>query len=518
MIATRSKIKYFLVFILLALGLLYRLAPVFTDSVHFSFDQGLDIIMVKNLVADHNISLISRYSGLQGVLMGPLWTWILAPGFFLFRGNPASGVITLSIISVICALLTYLLYKKIIGEAAGFITLLFLLFLPVFVGFSKVVLSPHILAYLFPFFVWFSYKSFVEKDTRYFPLLGVFAGIFFQFEIAFAIFVVPVVLVYALVFRSRKLLDLKNIGLAIALFGVTFLPQIAFDFRNHFLITKSLIGFLEGSNNSLFTNALPFWQRVVSRLGTFHEDLTSMVFFVKPGILGISIVLISIFGWIKIISQKDRAKSSLLVLLLILIATFFVSFTIYKGPLWGWYRSGLPFVYLLLLTIPLGFFWDTGGKGKILATLVVLIFFYQSINPLNFEQYQARVEAGNLTGSQSKIIKFILKDSRGKPFSYFAYTPPLYDYIWQYQFWWHSQSKSGISPENLQIGIPLLGIGQTSNNTLKQSGLSYLIVEPNKERPWEPLEFIKQHSKGGKVISKREFPSGLTVIKIQSRP
>src|SRR3989338_3798089 len=52
-----------LVTVLLAAFFL-RTWPTLSDTTHFSFDQGLDMIMAKLLIVDHQINLISRHSGL----------------------------------------------------------------------------------------------------------------------------------------------------------------------------------------------------------------------------------------------------------------------------------------------------------------------------------------------------------------------------------------------------------------------------------------------------------------------
>ena len=65
-----------------------------------------------------------------------------------------------------------------------------MLFAPVFVGNSQVVLSPHPLTFLFPVFVIFMIRLFVMNQLKYWVPLLFLMGLFFQLEVAFAAFVV----------------------------------------------------------------------------------------------------------------------------------------------------------------------------------------------------------------------------------------------------------------------------------------------------------------------------------------
>ncbi len=88
-----SKSHVLLLIFISIIGLALRLGPVFRDTVHFSYDQGVDLALVRTLINDHKLSLIGRFTGLQGVFMGPYWTFALAIPYVISGGNPAASVI-----------------------------------------------------------------------------------------------------------------------------------------------------------------------------------------------------------------------------------------------------------------------------------------------------------------------------------------------------------------------------------------------------------------------------------------
>ena len=124
--------------------------------------------------------------------------------------------------------------------------------------------------------------------------------------------------------------------------------------------------------------------------------------------------------------------------------------------------------------------------------------------------------AGSVRG-QKDVLDYIYQDAKWKNFSYFAYTPPVYDYIWQYNFWWYGQKKYGFLPKNFQIGVPLLGIGHQVAPPAENEGTFYLIIEPDFERPWAPNGWKESFIKIGKKISSKSFQSGVIVEKRHSK-
>ncbi len=506
-----------LIIILLCLGLLIRVVPVITDTVHFSFDQGLDMIMVKQLAVDHKINLISRYSGLQGVLMGPVWTWFLLVPFIISGGNPAANVIFLSLFSVACAFLTFLLVKKTLGKPTAWITVLFLLFCPAFIGASQVVLSPHPLVPLFFFYIYFCYQIFYQDRKSYWLALGLLIGLEFQFEIAFAIFTLPALIPIILFSGKWKTIFSPYTLLGLSLLGLTFVPQILFDLRHDFLITNSLVTFARGHNTSLYREASPFGQRVISRIGSFREDAMAMAYFIKPLPWTILSFGISIIGWLAIIKKKKQAEVDFLKILLAIVSTFFLGFSLYPGPIWGWYRAGLPIVYILFLTIPLGFLWHYGKATRIVCGVLFAILLYQAINPLEVMKNLIQPRFGfPALKAQKQVLDQVYAVAKGGNFNYFAYTPPVYDYIWQYDFWWYGRKHFGYLPNNWHMGVPLLGIGSNIVPP-KDNTEAILIIEPDSERPWAPSGWEKSFIKVSKVLEEKPLPLGIIVKKVLTK-
>ena len=509
MTATRlSKPRFdrgkLLLIVLFGVGIFIRLIPVITGNTFFWFDQGLDTLMVQILVVNHKINLISRYSGLSGVLMGPLWTWLLAIPFALTHGDVRAFSLFMSLLSLVSAGITFVFVKKLFNFLTAIIATAWILLAPIFVFNSTVAASPHPLTSLFILFIWFSYELFVNKKSKFWIPLLLLCGIFFQFEIGFGLFTLPVVLVLMIIFK--KLPD-RYFFLGVLAGALTFAPQILFDFRHSFIITKGFLGIF--GRNSLYSAHNSLLGRFGDRAWSFGDDFLTMVLLFRNPLIVIPAVLAMIYGWY--LSNQKK----LLVILVTIIAVFYVGFSFYPGPLWVWYRAGLPIVYVLLFAVPISIIWQKFKLFRIFLLLFFLSWIVYAIKPADIKAQLSGKIVNDVSSrkTQEMVLDYIYKDAAGKPFAYYAYTPPVYDYIWQYDFWQYGKGKYGYLPKNWQLDVPLLNIGTQPTPPTTDEGLFYLIMEPNPDRPWEPQGWATSFIKVGNILETKYFPGNVIVEK-----
>jgi len=506
-----KKLTILLIGMILLVGFLIRIAPALHHQTYFWFDQGLDSILAKQFVVDHRLNLVGRYSGLAGVLMGPLWTWMLAVPFVISGGSPVGNVVFFSLVATISYLAVYKFLLSVSRTAALF-ALIGVVFSPILVAYSNLIASPNPLSFLFIFYLWFLFRIVVDRKTTYWLPLLFLTGLFFQLEIGFALFTIPAILAAILVFKQWRLFLNKNFIFGLLFLGITFLPQVFFDLRHNFLISRGVLALFSGGG-SLYGVHDSLGVRFVERAKSFRDDFVLMALYVQPTILAVSILLLSVFGWFLAFKNKLVGQINILKLLVTVIAMFYIGFSLYPGPLWTWYRAGLPVVYIMLLMIGLSALWGMARPVKPILIVILGVFIIQGINIPAFSErlVGAPIADNAILQNQENAIDFVYQKAAGKPFSYFAYTPPVYDYIWQYNFWWFGQEKYGYLPTNWQMTVPLLGIGKQNLPPKPDEGLFFLILEPNYERPWEPEGWKKTYIMVGQVISHKIFPGQIEV-------
>src|SRR5690348_2771954 len=82
-----NKIDFIIIAVFVLISGLIRFIPLFEGNVPFLFDQGRDMLAVKDIVLGHKLTLIGPFTGLQGVFQGPWHYYLLAIPFVLTGGN-----------------------------------------------------------------------------------------------------------------------------------------------------------------------------------------------------------------------------------------------------------------------------------------------------------------------------------------------------------------------------------------------------------------------------------------------
>lgn len=458
-----------LTLLLFALSAYLRLEPIFFNLTHFSFDQGIDIILVKKLVIDHDISLIARYTGLEGIFMGPYYTWIMSIPYLFSGGNPSGDVFFMTIIGLSSSLATFYIFQKLTNQSTAFFVTFFTLFGPNFIGSSQIVLSPSSLVFLGIVYFYLITQIIIQKNHTLLPLLVLLLSFFFQFEIGYAVFAAPAAILTIFLFSRFKPFTIKNILLSSILFVIPFTPQILFDFRHDQIMSNAILGFFQGTNTSLGTHEAGILARIPLRFFTLWEDASYTAAFSHHTVIGITIAAAIALGWYLAYLRSNQKLLQLGLIAASLIILTYSGFIVFSGPVWGWYRAGTPILFAIISGIGLSSLYQT--KLARPAVLVILFYLlYIAVKPTHrLAVWSGHTNPGvAAVTNQHAALDSIYQNAAGQPFALYVYTPPVYPYIWDYQLYWYAQNKYGYLP------FPYDVMPQANNPELV-----YLLVEPD---------------------------------------
>ncbi len=226
--------KRWLFFILLALFVIFFR---YRQLLFFTWDQGRDAFKLASLAAG-DLTLIGPTSGLQGFFLGPLWYYVGLPGYWLGQGSPFVISAWYSLLTLTALPAIFLTIKKLLPTQKSRHGFYFFLFI-VSAGFIKAatmiwnpLLSVSLLA-------WAIYALIQEEEPR----LGLFMGfsllgLLLQAEFAYGVFVVIGLWLGLKLYRSRS--NWLDYLLAAAGVAWTLLPQVLFELKNNFLMSRSL--------------------------------------------------------------------------------------------------------------------------------------------------------------------------------------------------------------------------------------------------------------------------------------
>ena len=482
-----------LLLLILIFALFLRLPQILADDFFFVFDMGRDMLWTRDIAVLHKPSLIGPWGSLQGIFFGPLWYYLLSVPFLISHGDPRGSVLLVLFINLITIIIAYLFGKKIKDEKLGLIFALLLASSTLMIDISTYAFHSNLLPFTTLIFIWSLYEV-LENKLKYLPLAALMASLNFHFEPATAIFTVLTLAVFViwkikLILQSENSGGVKIIFLSLIAFIIPFIPQIIFELRHEFLQTQSLILFIKGENKSL-GGVLPFIPRAFDRAGKFLELFSGSVFstyilwLLRPAL---AVVLFLVFLIYRSVGKKER--DFIEINLLVLLVPFLAYIFLFPPELKGWYLTGLAIPYILLTGLLIRYLLE---KNKVVAILVLLVMvIYNSALVIRMNYFLGKIpnigESGMLS-VQKEVIDWIYKDADKLAFNAYLYTAPVYDYNYQYLFWWYGKKQYGYWPQEYSYlpgkidYVPYKDkyiARQRNQQPQKQPDLIYLIIEPD---------------------------------------
>lgn len=481
-----------ILYLLLIIGSFLRLQGVFSNSFAFTYDVGRDMLALWNIVYDHKIPLIGATTGLAGVFYGPWWYYFLTPFFVIFRGDPQGIAFLMSVIGVLSIVASYILGVKLAGKPLGLIFAALTAISPVLISLSAQIWNPNIAPLFVMILLYLLYKiySIKQKTGRYYLLLGVLVGINIDLEIVYGIMLMLGTVV------SLGIIKNKNIGLKnflLLVIGGLFIasPRIIFDLRHDFLMTNSLIKFLtEGNSSGGLNQIIAVFLNRVSILFDFFNSTIALENKTIGAILLLFIILPIVFFYKK---SEDIIKKFILTISIMLLFFLFGT-TFFSYDIWPHYLVGVPVLFLLLLSISI-YLIGKYSKLNFAPIIIVVILFYLNLNPITLLKDLSNplwVGDASVYRNQKEVIDYVYSQAKGKDFKYVVYTPPVYDYPYQYMFKWYGPRKYNYGPQ-------------------VQSDLAFFILEPDNQYPERLLNWLIERKDDGKVIKVKELKSGIII-------
>ncbi len=487
------KVDYLLVLVLVILTAVVRFTPIVTGNFPFLFDHGRDLLDVNKIIVDHKPTLIGPFTGIQGVFQGPYHYYLLAIASIIGNGHPASGTVFMALLGVVGVIICYMFGKQIASRQFGIIAALFFAIAPASIAFSQHFWNPHWIPFLMILFYISLYKS-IYGNKKYLVATWFFAGLMAQLEVADGLWMLPVLVVSYLILDRKAFLN-KWFYIGGVVYGVLFLPQVLFDLRHQFLMTQSIVALFEGKNQSLGA-VIPFNIRLSLRL---DEVLRATVFALSNNQLIAYLFLISgVLYTAYTIVKKQTDHLRILILFLIAPVLYYSLFIFFPRPAWAWYWIGIQVSYYFFVAYSLSQIARLHIFLKASVFLFLILWAVITIN--SYHTFPVYDDQGTgIFKNEMNVINYLYKDAKGKPFSVFVYTPPVYDYAYQYLFWWAGTRMYNYVPGK------------------SKDGLFYLIIEPDPERPLAPKGWKETVIKTGTVTWDKVFTGNITVEKRQGR-
>lgn len=446
------------------------------NFLYFISDQGRDAVKLKSIV-EGDLTLIGPTSGLQGFFLGPLWYYIGVPGYILSHGSPHGISLWYIFIASLAIPFFLLIVKKLFAKELSwqFLTFALLIFLPASINGSIFIWNPLL---SLPLMAAAIFALFQARNSRTWLFLAFLAlGFVLHSEFAYGIFILPVL--FILIFWIRKkfsIVDYLIAGIAVL---ITLVPQILFELKNNFLMSKSLFqGTTSGASSVSF---LSVWSNRPKQL----LAATSELFFGRSSAALIPMLVVAaviIYGIYKAFQKKNYEWQ----IVALIAAIPYVGYMFWRGNYGNFFAY-----YMIPHFIPLVLIFTFGLKElikenklknslvvkNIAIVLITIVFTFALVNV-----YSATLKPDNEAGlrtielANNKTLYYQLIDQQQMALaSSSAYTSSVLTFTPNYltaQYDFDMQWQTTIS----NLPVP-------NTQVRDDDKFVYIIVEPDREIP-----------------------------------
>lgn len=461
-------------------------------------DEGNDAIAAREIWVRHRLALLGPETSIFGLYAGPLWYYFISIGYLLTAGHPAGPVLLLIALNVF---LTFIIIRKVGKEVSPGVGLLVGALLQISWGFynsSRYAFNPFPDTFL-GFMAIFCLVDFWSGEKKKYFYAAVVFGLFFHTDLASALAVNIFYFGFGLYALLTHRLKFRDFVLANGLVAVFLIPHLVSEVTTGFSQTHTLIKEFNNPNGAFTSNQFSHMSRhiimIVSR--SIYRQIPEI------GLLGFVVVV-----WLysqKLIQKTVKPFSQYFTFIsigLLLTSWFFFATNL------GWrdwhtsFLSPLIFVSVILALMEV--------KGFLLMPLLVMT----TVSHLDtfvsrYHPYLVPNEDPSLLVNEIRAIDWAYAHSENRSFAVYVWVPSVFDYHYQYLFWWYGTKKYGYLPceVNTFPGSPKTYLPEGYEQFEKPKGscpkkTRILVMEPDKNNQIDQLwyqEIIKNGDKVGET-------------------
>lgn len=402
----------------------------------FTYDQGRDLLLLAEMALG-DIKLVGPTTGISGVFLGPWYYYWLLLGFWLGDGSPVVvGYWSALTICVGYVLTYYGVLKPIVGRKTALLGYFWLLVAPGALEASRLIwnpsLTPVTIAVMLSGLL-ASVRTGVTRKTWWLALGALGAGLSLHTELAYAIFLGPVVVVWLGYYWIQKKYSWQQLCLAVVMVLATLMPQVLFELKHNFIMTRAAVAELHDTSKQV-----SFQQVWRERPAQMRHELERQLLTGKPYpmVLGLGLVAIAVFGvW----RQRDANSR----LILAVTAAPLVGLLFHRGNYGFFFEYYLSPHFLLVIIWLIIAMAGLGPKLKLVATGVIL-----SVMGLGFIRYWPIVSQPNLLqysiGHELMTLRLIQAHGQAtehRPLGVDVFVPNLLPTQYQYLAAWIQQLR-----------------------------------------------------------------------------
>lgn len=367
-----------LIFLILLVGLFFR---IYKLDIFYSWghDQDLFAWIAKDIVIDGHFRLIGQETSITGVFIGPLFYYLIAISFAIFRMDPLSAYIPITIISLLTIFSIYWVFGKFFGNKTALVGAFLYAFSPGIILLDRWIVptQPTNL-----WVIWYLYVLLtILKGNIPLIFLGALIGLIWHVHVAFIPLLAFIPLAVWLSIKGGKKIKFKfsNLVIPFLVFVILMFPFFAFEIRHGFQQIKGLVSATYDEKDDI--KGLIRLKKVFntsgrSLAGIFLLDKNSSL----PEEFFISIPILFLLTIVYLYKTNSLTKNQTTVFI-VWIGINLLSQFISKRPIPEYYFANHFMIFFLILSL---LFSSITNSKKTLLLIPLILGLYLSIAALWF--------------------------------------------------------------------------------------------------------------------------------------
>ena len=449
--------NYSVLSLIIIVGTVNRLLGIISGNFGFTHDQGRDLLAADSILRG-NATLIGPTTGLAGLFHGPLWYYLLAFLSFLGQGNSKIILEGIILLFLVFEIILFLMIKNYYGYLPAFLLLAIISLSPFYSGLNGQLWSPNMI--LVSSMIMAIAVVGIINGKKWYPLLGLSLGFNIQFEAAGGGFLLIATMLTLLLINPFKT-KIKDYLVMLSTFFITLIPQLLFELKYGFLMTKHAVGYLGASREDFI--AEHGIKTIEYKTGLIIDNFSKVFFDNVDSSLILFLVSFVLFSKLLFLKKGlDDKGLKLLTYCFSTIIIFWVVINFYFDVVWTHFIDGLV-IFLILAFVVLLRNLSKHFKTTtyLFSSFLIFAMLIPQLRSINSNQ--------NIVGDISyyknrlEIIDDVYKDASPNDFNVVVYEPTTFSYQYDYLFMWYGNRRYGKIP--------------VSNETPVR--IAYYLIEPD---------------------------------------
>lgn len=416
---------------ILVFGFAIRIIPTRDNNFYFTMDIANEATKAREIIYGRLHPLVGQETSIEGLYHGPLWLYYISIGYRIFNFHPFGSLFMLFMLNLTgTAFLMWQVAKKVSVKIALFLGISLQFSWPYY-DTTRFAFSPFPLVTVAIFDIIFLTEA-LDGNVQALILAAVTSSLPSHLEVASLPPFIALYFAVSLWAVFKRKLSLKHFSYGVITLILVHISRIISELFSDFEQLHAIEKHAAAAGS--FVSSTQFEKFSLKQLTIIQEGLIP-----QSLLLSIILVIISFFICLKITKSAFIRKFYFLTLLLTLF-TF-----VWFGSNTGWhpwhtiYIPPLFFISVILVISSL-------RKKYALPVITILIGAQLLVFIKNYTYNLQPTDDASLLVNELKAIDWTYQKSQGEGFFVYSYIPSVYDYHYQYLYWYQARQKYGYVP------------------------------------------------------------------------